>query len=64
MRPISKRAKYQSTRSRAMILLASAAAMSAPQLAGLVRMDESDVRKVIHEFNEEGFSSLDPDYRG
>jgi transposase len=38
--------------------------MSAPQIAGLVRSDESHVRKVIHAFNEEGFGSLDPDYRG
>ena len=26
--------------------------------------DASHVRKVIHAFNEEGFGSLDPDYRG
>jgi transposase len=26
--------------------------------------DESHVRKVIHEFNERGFESLRPDYRG
>ena len=26
--------------------------------------DESHVRKVIHEFNERGLDSLDPDYRG
>ena len=26
--------------------------------------DESHVRKVIHEFNEEGFDSLRPEYRG
>jgi transposase len=64
LRSISKRAKYQSKRSRAMILLASATGMSAPQIAGLVRSDESHVRKVIHAFNEEGFGSLDPDYRG
>ena len=64
LKSISKRAKYQSKRSRAMILLASSTGMSAPQIAGLVRTDESRVRKVIHAFNEEGFSSLDPDYRG
>jgi transposase len=29
-----------------------------------VRSDESHVRKVIHAFNEQGFGSLDPDYRG
>jgi transposase len=60
----SKAAKYQSKRQRAMIVLASSTGMSAPQIAGLVRSDESHVRKVIHEFNEKGFSSLDPDYRG
>ncbi len=26
--------------------------------------DESHVRKVIHDFNEDGFDSLRPDYRG
>src|ERR1700721_721962 len=60
----SKRAKYQSKRQRAMILLASSTGMSAPQIAAAVRTDESHVRKVIHAFNEEGFSSLDPHYRG
>ncbi len=64
LRDISRKAKYQSKRQRAMILLASATGMSAPQIAGLVRSDESHVRKVIHAFNEEGFGSLDPDYRG
>ena len=64
LKSISKRAKYQSKRQRAMILLASSTGMSAPQIAGLVRTDESHVRKVIHAFNELGFDSLDPDYRG
>ena len=64
LRSISKKAKYQSKRSRAMIVLASATGMSAPQIAALVRSDDSRVRKVIHEFNERGFASLDPDYRG
>ena len=64
LKSISKRAKYQSKRQRAMIVLASATGMAAPQIAGLVRTDESHVRKVIHAFNEEGFGSLDPDYRG
>src|SRR5438552_15079413 len=61
---LSRKAKYQSKRQRAMILLASATGMSAPQIAELVRSDESHVRKVIHAFNEQGFHSLDPDYRG
>ena len=64
LKSISKRAKYQSKRQRAMILLASSTGMPAPEIARLVRSDESHVRKVIHAFNEEGFSSLDPDYRG
>lgn len=64
LRSISRRAKYQSKRERAMILLASQTGMPAPQIAELVRTDDSHVRKVIHAFNEKGFDSLDPDYRG
>ena len=64
LKSISKRARYQSKRQRAIILLASSTGMSAPQIAAIARTDESHVRKVIHAFNEEGFSSLDPDYRG
>ena len=60
----SKRAGYQSKRQRAMILLASSTGMPAPQIAAVVRSDESHMRKVIHAFNERGFSSLDADYRG
>ena len=64
LKQVSKRAKYQSKRQRAMILLASSTGMPAPQIAGVVRSDESHVRKVIHAFNDRGFASLDPDYRG
>jgi transposase len=64
LKSISKRAKYQFKRQRAIILLASATGMSAPQIAAMARTDESHVRKVIHAFNEQGFESLDPDYRG
>ena len=64
LKSISKRAKYQSKRQRAMILLASSTGMPVPQIAAVVRSDESHVRKVIHAFNERGFGSLDPDYRG
>lgn len=64
LKSISKRAKYQARRQRAMIVLASATLMSAPEIARLMRTDESHVRKVIHAFNEKGFDSLDPDYRG
>lgn len=64
LKSISKRARYQSKRQRAIILLASSTGMSAPQIAAMARTDESHVRKVIHAFNERGFASLDPDYRG
>jgi len=58
------RAKHFSTRQRASILLASNTRMSAPEIARMWQTDESHVRKVIHEFNERGLDSLDPDYRG
>ena len=64
LKSISKKAKYQSKRQRAMIVLASSTGMSAPQIAAMARTDESHVSKVIHAFNERGFGSLDPDYRG
>ena len=50
----AKRAKHESTRQRAAILLASKVKMSAPQIAEMWRTDLSWVRKVIHEFNERG----------
>jgi transposase len=60
----SRSAKHFSTRERASILLASNTRMSAPEIARMWQTDESHVRKVIHEFNERGLDSLDPDYRG
>jgi transposase len=57
-------ATHRCTRIRAMILLASATEMSAPQIASLYLSDAEHVRKVVHEFNDRGFSSLDPNYRG
>jgi transposase len=56
--------KHRSTRIRAMILLASATEMPAPQIARLYLTDAEHVRKVIHDFNDRGFGALDPDYRG
>ena len=61
---MAKTAKHQSTRQRAAILLASATRMSVPEIARMWRTDDSHVRKVIHEFNERGFDSLRPEYRG
>src|SRR5688572_22503427 len=60
----AKRAEHFSTRQRAAILLASNTGMAAPEIARMWQTDESHVRKVIHEFNERGLDSLDPDYRG
>jgi transposase len=61
---MSTRAEHQATRIRAAILLASNVKTPAGQIARMWLTDESHVRKVIHEFNEEGFDSLVPDYRG
>jgi transposase len=64
LKRMSKRAEHFSTRQRAAILLASATRMSAPEIATMWMTDDSHVRKVIHEFNERGFDSLRPNYRG
>ena len=64
LKRLSKQAKHSSTRQRAMILLASATEMSAPEIAEMWMTDESHVRKVIHEFNRHGFESLRPRFRG
>jgi transposase len=64
LKRLAKRAKHASTRERAAILLGSNAGLSAPSIAASWLTDDNHVRKVIHEFNERGFSSLDPDYRG
>jgi transposase len=64
LKRLAKRAKHASTRERAAILLGSNAGLSAPSIAASWLTDDNHVRKVIHEFNERGVSSLDPDYRG
>ncbi len=64
LKRMSSRAVHQSTRIRAAILLASNVKTSVPQIARMWLTDESHVRKVIHEFNQEGFDSLRPEYRG
>jgi transposase len=64
LKRMSTRAEHQSTRIRAAILLASNVKTPVPQIARMWLTDESHVRKVIHEFNEDGFDSLRPDYRG
>jgi transposase len=60
----AKQARHFATRERAAILLASNVGNSVPQIAAMWMTDESHVRRVIHEFNERGMASLDPEYRG
>src|SRR4051812_14434761 len=64
LKRLATNGKHRSTRIRAMILLASATEMPAPEIARLYLTDAEHVRKVIHDFNERGFGALDPDYRG
>ena len=64
LKRLSKQSKLASTRQRAMILLASNTLMSAPEIARMLLTDESQVRKVIHDFNRHGFDSLRPRFRG
>jgi len=64
LKRLSKRAKHFSTRQRAAIVLASATGLSAAQVARALLTDESHVREVIHDFNERGFDSLVPNWRG
>jgi transposase len=64
LKRLSKRSKVASTRQRALILLASNTLMSAPEIARMLLTDESQVRKVIHDFNAHGFDSLRPRFGG
>jgi len=59
----AKKAKHFATRERAAILLASNVGSPVPQIAAMWMTDESHVRKVIHDFNERGMASLDPERR-
>lgn len=60
----AKKAQHFATRERAAILLASNVGNSVPQIAAMWMTNESHVRKVIHDFNDRGMASLDPEYRG
>jgi transposase len=60
LKQIRDRSKQSWRRQRAGILLASHTEMSVKQIAELYDTDESQVRRVIREFNEQGFGSLDP----
>jgi transposase len=60
LRRLSRRSKVFATRQRAQILLASDSHMAARQIADVLRTDENQVRRVIHEFNADGMASLRP----
>jgi transposase len=60
LKRLSRSSKNAAVRERALILLASNTLMSAPAIARMLLTDESHVRKVIHEFNRDGFDSLRP----
>jgi transposase len=60
LRRLSRTHKQYAIRQRAAILLASATGMSAPQIAQAHLTDETQVRRVIREFNEDGMASLRP----
>jgi transposase len=49
---------------RAQIVLWSAQAMSVPQIAEIAFTSEDRVREVIHNFNDDGFDSLEAKYAG
>jgi transposase len=64
LKRLVKRSKHASTRERASIVLGSNAGVPAAAIAASWLTDDNHVRKVIHEFNERGFDSLRPNYRG
>src|SRR5690625_4594211 len=49
---------------RAMMILASSSGNTVPVIAKLVAADEDTVREVIHAFNDQGLSCLDPKWAG
>jgi transposase len=60
LRRISRHSKVFALRQRAQIVLASDARSSAPEIARVLQTDETQVRRVIAEFNADGMESLRP----
>jgi transposase len=60
LRRTSRQSKVFALRQRAQILLASDSKVSAPEIARVLQTDESQVRRVIAEFNTDGMDSLRP----
>lgn len=49
---------------RSLVVLASAQKMKVPEISRLYHMSPEHIRKIIHRFNQEGMSSLAPQYGG
>ncbi|WP_236567533.1 IS630 family transposase [Nocardia sp. CY41] len=49
---------------RAVMVMASAQHQTVGSIARLMRVSESHVRQVIHDFDEKGFDALDPKWKG
>src|SRR5258707_9286727 len=65
LQQIARRGKHGSIRvRRAMIIRASASGTPVPAIARLVAADEDTVRDVIHAFNGQGLTCLDPKWAG
>ena len=60
LRRLSRQSKVFATRQRAQIVLASAMACPAGQIAQVLGTDENQVRRVIRDFNADGMTSLRP----
>ena len=60
LKRLSRSSKSASVGGRALILLTSNPLTRAPQIVRMLLTDESHVRKVIHDFNRDGFDSLRP----
>jgi transposase len=60
LRRVSRQSKVFALRQRAQIVLASDSGSSAPEIARVLQTDESQVRRVIAEFNADGVASLRP----
>lgn len=64
LRQVSRRSKVFALRQRAQIVLASASRSSVPEIARVLQTDESQVRRVVGEFNADGLASLRPPIGG
>ena len=57
---VTRRSKDPVRLRRATVVMASAQGRSVPDIAALLATTEGYVRRVVHDFNEQGFGALDP----